>query len=247
MTTLAHLQTCQLCQARMSSLLQGLMSDQEDTLTCAEAQRLFPEYVEAALLSIGTDIRWQPLQLHLLTCPQCAELMLELHQWTVEAYQLDSHWQTMPVLEAVTATAAHAISTPLAEVRWRIDELGALFIEFSRSLLNTFPAPVAIGLKGESSRKVLCRVDLQEVFPDLTVSILAQEAPQDPAHCELLIDVDVPSRGGWPNLAGIEVVVRRGDQLLASHLTDAYGKTVVAGIRTADLAQLTLQVQPNVA
>ncbi|MEZ4864459.1 MAG: hypothetical protein R3C14_24305 [Caldilineaceae bacterium] len=244
---LAHLQGCRRCQAQWDAFLQAFIQDQEDQLTCTAAQAQLPEYVNAQLGSAdaGAAARWHALQVHLAHCPACHAMFQEVSEMVQIAAMPSFQPERTPAPDlSFLAPPAPQLAAP-AQVHWRMDEVGALIIEFSRSLLASVAPPLMVGLKGDATRKTLCRIDLQEVFADLAVSIVALEAFQDPSHCELLVEVDIPSRGGWPNLAGIAVVIRHGAQVLASRQTDAYGKAVITEIRTADLAELTVQVQPN--
>jgi len=57
--------------------------------------------------------------------------------------------------------------------------------------------------------------------------------------------VNIPSRGDWPNQAGIEVTLKQDEQPRAVRVTDAYGEAIFEGIATADLAHLTLEIAPD--
>ncbi len=87
---LAHLQTCARCQVQLGKLVQGLLLDQEDPFTCAEAEALLPDYVDAQLLGTAKDMQWNALQLHLATCPHCTEVSMELRQLVVWVLRLSS-------------------------------------------------------------------------------------------------------------------------------------------------------------
>jgi hypothetical protein len=126
-----------------------------------------------------------------------------------------------------------------------------LVIEFSAELVRTLQAPAyqpayaAARLKSGRSQRVLCRFSLKEAIEDLEVTITAEERRDDPAQCTVIVEVNVPSRGGWPNLAGTQVTLRRGEQELETQLTDAFGKAVFEDIRTEDLANLVFEITPG--
>ena len=59
----------------------------------------------------------------------------------------------------------------------------------------------------------------------------------------LTVDVNIPSRGGWPELAGSRVTLRRNDIKLATQETDAFGKAVFEGIAIAELPTFVIEVE----
>jgi hypothetical protein len=64
----------------------------------------------------------------------------------------------------------------------------------------------------------------------------------DPTRCTVIVKVNIPSRGGWPNLAGTEVMLKRGELELDTQTTDAYGEAVFERIATDDLAHLIFEI-----
>jgi hypothetical protein len=88
----------------------------------------------------------------------------------------------------------------------------------------------------------LLKFSLKGAIEDLAVAIAAEEQRDDPTRCTLFVDVDIPSQGGWPNLAGTEVTLKRGDATLEARRTDAYGKVVFEGIAVEDLAALIFEI-----
>ena len=61
----------------------------------------------------------------------------------------------------------------------------------------------------------------------------------------VIVEVSIPSRGGWPNLADTNVTLKRDDLELETQLTDAFGKAVFEGICTDDLAHLVFEIKPR--
>jgi hypothetical protein len=92
---------------------------------------------------------------------------------------------------------------------------------------------------------MLCRLSLKEAVEDLEVTITAEEMQADPTRCTVIVKVNVPSRGGWPNLAGTEVMLKRGQLELDTQTSDAYGEVVFEGIATDDLAHLVFEIAPH--
>jgi hypothetical protein len=136
-------------------------------------------------------------------------------------------------------------------IPWRLDELaGRLIIEFSAELLRVLqspayqPADATVGLKSKKSSRTLCQLSLKEAVKDLEVTITAEETRDDPSRCTVIVEVNIPSRGGWPNFADTEVVLKRDEQELETQLTDAFGEAVFEGIATDDLAHLVFEITP---
>ncbi len=91
----------------------------------------------------------------------------------------------------------------------------------------------------------MCQLSLKEAVEDLEVTITAEEAREDMAYCTVMVEVDIPSRGGWPNLADTEVTIKRGESEPETALTDAFGKAVFTGIATTELAHLVFEINPG--
>ncbi|MFQ5872673.1 MAG: hypothetical protein ACE5JL_02580 [Dehalococcoidia bacterium] len=135
-------------------------------------------------------------------------------------------------------------------IPWHLDELGRLIIEFSAELVRALQPPAnqiayAAVKKSDRPSRVLCQLSLKEVNEDLEVSITAEEMRDDPTLCIVTVEVDIPSRGGWPNLAGSEVALKRGEQELETQLTDVFGEAVFEGIGIDDLAHLVFEITPH--
>jgi hypothetical protein len=79
---------------------------------------------------------------------------------------------------------------------------------------------------------------------DLQATITVEDMRADPAYCTVTVEADIPSRGGWPNLAGTEVMLKRGELELDTQRTDAHGEVVFEGIATDDLAHLVVEITP---
>ena len=73
--------------------------------------------------------------------------------------------------------------------------------------------------------------------------ISAEAQRRDPQLLTLEVAVDIPSRGGWPNLAGSAVILRRGpDELIDEQETDAFGKVTFEDVRVEDLPLLVFEI-----
>ena len=135
-------------------------------------------------------------------------------------------------------------------VPWRLDDLGRLVIEFSTELVRVLrspalqPAYATAGLKSDRAQRILCQFSLKEAVEDVEVTITVEENQRDPTNCTIIVEVDIPSRGGWPNLAGTKVTLKRGELELETQLTDAFGKAVFEGVATSALPHLVFEITP---
>jgi glutaredoxin len=251
-TAIRHMEECPHCESGMGYLIRALTTDEVDRLTCQECQDLLPEYLQAEVDGQAHEAQWHPVAFHLETCPHCSAVYATLHELTEladgERGSEPPHYPVpeLPFLRAESVTLAQPLRAP-----WRLDELGCLIIEFSAELVRALqspayqPAYAAARLKSDKSQRVLCQLSLKEAVEDLEVTITAEERREDPTRCTVVVEVNVPSRGGWPNLAGAKVTLKRGELELETQLTDAFGKAVFEGIGTEDLAYLVFEITPG--
>ena len=91
-----------------------------------------------------------------------------------------------------------------------MDALGRLVIQFSADLLRALQPPTLQPgyLKGNAPSSL--SYALTDQIDDLNVRIHVEASRRDPQAATVEVEVDIPSRGGWPNLAGSAVILRRG-------------------------------------
>jgi predicted SprT family Zn-dependent metalloprotease len=245
---LSHIGKCPHCENRMRHLVRALTSDEEDSLTCRECQNLLPDYVQAEAEGQAHEPRWRPVTFHLETCPHCSTEYAALSELLELAHgERGEEPLRYPVPDLAFLRRKKDRSPQPASIPWRLDEFGRLIIGFSADLLRAFqlpayqPAYAMTGLKSKSSR-ILCQLSLKEAVEDVEVTITAEEMRADPTRCTVVVEVNIPSRGGWPNLAGTEVMLKRDELELDTQTTDAYGEAVFEGIATNDLAHLIFEI-----
>lgn len=105
---------------------------------------------------------------------------------------------------------------------------------------------LAYGGKRRSGKsgKTLLKLELKEGVEDLEVTVTAEEQQNDPRRCTVIVEVNIPSRGGWPNLGDTKVSLKEGTEL-QTRLTDAFGKAVFENVSTEALSNLDLKVIPR--
>ncbi len=94
----------------------------------------------------------------------------------------------------------------------------------------------------KSSAPVGLCYELSDELEDLRVRIEAEPQRDDPQRMAVEVEVDIPSRGGWPHLAGTIVTLRRGEAVLDQQETDPFGKALFDDVPAADLPQLVFEI-----
>jgi hypothetical protein len=221
---------------------------------CSACEAQLAEYVDAQVMGIKPARDFTQIELHLQVCPHCARAYRELMDLVTSAY---TEKVPRPVRKPkfdfsfLPTAPTKPFDTPAAtqDRPFRWDELGRLIIEFSAELVRALqpPAyqPAYAAVKSPRSSRTLCQLSLEEVGEDLNVTITAEEMRDDPTLCIAIVEVNIPSRGGWPNLANTEVTLKRGKAELETQLTDAYGEAIFEGINTDDLAHLVFEITPR--
>ena len=243
-----HIRGCPGCQSKMGHLVRALSIDEEDRLTCQECEDLLPDYLQAEGAGRAAEPRWRPVALHLAMCPHCAEsyaALAELAELAFAENEVEPPHFPTPDLSFLRP---HPAPVPVA---WHLDELGRLIIEASSSLLSAWqgarlqPASAVAELKSSKAARVLGQISLKEAVEDLEVTITAEEMRDDPTLCAVVVAVGVPSRGGWPNLADIEVTVKGGGLEPKTQLTDAFGEAIFKEIATGALTHLVFEIDAH--
>jgi hypothetical protein len=239
-----HIQGCIHCQQKIEYLVRAITTDTVDILTCQECQDRLPEYLLASAIDQARQAQWNPLITHLETCPHCSEAFATLSDLS-ELADGSRGFESMQYPEPNISFLRNkpATSRPV-KTPWRLDTLGRLVIEFSAELIRSLQPPAyAAGLKSVAGAEAVL-LDVADATPDLHVTIAADRTRTAPAHYTLSVTVNIPSRGGWPHLVGSEVILKRGDLVLATQTTDAFGIAVFGGIEESDLARLVFEITP---
>lgn len=239
----------------MKEFARAMLSKEEDKMACSACEAQLAEYVDAQIMGIEPAEDFAQIELHLQVCPHCARAYRELMDLMTAAYtERVPRPARKPKFDFsfLPPEPAKPFDTPAAtqDKPFRWDKLGRLIIEFSAELVRALQPPahqLAYAMvKSYKSSRTLCQISLKkEVGEDLEVTITAEEMRDDPALCTAFVEVNIPSRGGWPNLADTEVTLKRGEVELETQLTDAYGEAIFEGISTDDLAHLVFEITPR--
>ncbi len=239
---LDHVTNCPHCQAAAHALVATLHSDQEDLLSCAEAEALLPAFSEAADPAAP---QWDAIRRHLVSCGHCAADYLEL----LELARLD-HEREVTISQPGLAPRLDFLPHRQAQATpaWQLDALGGRLISFSQELLATMlaaapPAP-ALAVKHEAHAQVAGRLAFQDPAGELTVTLTLEARADAPELYTLTAEVRIASRGGWPNLAGSELRATLPGRAEEVRVTDAFGRASITPLTRDELAVLVLTIVP---
>lgn len=246
---MAHVEQCPHCTSRVGHLLQALATRQEDTLTCQECQELLPGYLRAKEEKMDAQPWWRQVAVHLSACPSCQadyRALAELAAFATGEQGAEPPAYPVPDLSFLKAEPHPTARRP--GVRWWPDELGRLVVQLSDELLEAVQfrplRAASTGLKAGPAAGALFELSLPAAAAGLAVTITGEGEPGEPDRCTLLVSVEVPGRGGWPHLAGSQVILCRRGQELDRQWTDAFGQAVFEGVEIAQLDTLTLEITP---
>jgi hypothetical protein len=243
-------------QKSMQNILQEVLADPFATRISCEQIDLenFLVYIEAELA--GHDAAnlhpWVRAALDgSLACRQeyeeIKEFLLLEHSdgWRVPTRAPRLDFSYLPVLEpAFTQQPA-----PSYQPMWYWEQLNRLVIQFSAELLQRLqaltPQPAYTFERSNQSGDGSYQFALDETLEDLNVQINIQRVRQANDHYQIVVETNIPSRGGWPHLANTIVNLKHADAVVQSRLTDAFGKAVFNDIAATLLAQLQVEIIPG--
>jgi len=220
----------------------------EAGLQAALYRRDCPETIELSEYQLGllAEAKVASLKTHINRCPHCQAELDRLAEFLAEE--------------------AGMVPAPLVGDRsrwtqgngfeWRqFKEAGRIVFRFMEEALNNAILNLQQGIQPSadqavygglrSSHLTLFEVALKEDQEDFEAVITIDINRHDPNHCTITVDVNIPSRGGWPNLANTEVILKQNDIIVATQSTNAFGKAVFERIATAELAKLSFEITPN--
>ena len=242
-SALDHIDTCAHCRHRLGFLSRALASEREDTLACEECQARLPEYLQAQADRQASAPGWADIALHLRACPHCAAQQRELAGLLAFAHgEAGAEPPAYPEHTPITARAG------LPGVL--IDRLGRLVIAFSEQLLGAFQPARSLAegpVRSEPEPDQRRQLVVDQSSDDRLVTISAEPKRGTSDRWVITVRVEIPSRGGWPNLAGSQVLAQVHGVTLAAQLTDPLGNAVFDDIPGDALTSLALVITPRSA
>lgn len=222
------------------AILQAVFDDPVLADDCAACQADLAAYIDAELDGQPAANLFPMVAGHLATCADCRQVYGELRSLLTAEWR--GQFELPPVPAAFDFAYLPAEDQAVTRAAWRLDELGRLVIQLAADLLRTLQGPAWQPSYLKSGRAPLLDYRLAGEVDDLNVHITAEPGGSDPQRLLVAVEVDIPSRGGWPNLAGSLVTLRRGDEVVEEQETDAFGKAVFEGVPAQDLPEFTFEI-----
>lgn len=231
--------------SQIKTILQALFDDEGfSTPDCAPCQEQLAAYVDAELAGQPASARFPAVAAHIDRCAACQQAHHELQA----LLRLDRSGELAapPVLPSFDFSYLPPLparpAAPPAARPWLLDELGRLVIRWTADLLASLQGPAIQPTLLKSGASAGLRYELTDAVDDLAVRIEAEPQRSNPQRWTVEVEVDIPSRGGWPHLAGNVVTLRRGAELIDKQETDSFGKALFDGVPAADLPQLVFEI-----
>lgn len=232
--------------SQIKTILQALFDDEGfSTPDCAPCQEQLAAYVDAELAGQPAGARFPAVAAHLDRCAACQQAHHELQA----LLRLDRSGELAapPVLPSFDFSYLPPLparpAAPPAARPWFLDELGRLVIRWTADLLASLQGPAMQPALLKSGAPAGLRYELTDAVDDLAVRIEAEPQRSNPQRWTVEVEVDIPSRGGWPHLAGSLVTLRRGDETLDQQETDPFGKAIFENLSLEDLPRLSFAVE----
>jgi hypothetical protein len=245
---IAHIRSCQDCLRNVEYLMRASSIAEEDILSCGPCQDLLPDYHHAVLDGHTDQARWRPVALHLQLCPHCEAAYAEIaDMFAIGDGERGEEPPIYPTPQLPFLRPKPAAAQQTQQPWWHWNQFGRLVIAFSEELLRSLPPPPQLAYATAQHRAnalmaPLWLLTLDEELDSMAVRITAAQMQNDLERCTLLIDVNIPGRG-WPDLAGARVILKRGDEHLATQETDAYGKAAFEAVAIAELPVLVIEIE----
>lgn len=249
---LRHIRMCPHCERRMKHLIRALTAAEKDRLTCSQCQDQLPDYHQAVMDGQSDESRWRPVSLHLAVCPHCGAMytnFTDLINMANEDEGTEPSYYPVPRLDFLRRKKSRSLQS--ITMLWRLVEVGHLVVQFSTELVHGLtplvPQPAYIARQKSSlSSAILYQFILKDAIENLKVTMTVEQEHDNPDRCRVIAEVNIPSRGGWPNLGGIVVILSRDEQVLETQMTDNFGEAVFEGIAIADISHLTFDIKPGI-
>lgn len=224
------------------AMLKAIFDDATLPEACAACQTDLAAYIDAELEGQPAADRFPEVTAHLVTCTDCQQAYVELKTL------LSAEWQgrlaVPPVAPAFDFSYLPEPTKDAAPRAWRLDELGRLVIQLSGDLLRSVQGPAWQPSYLKSANVPTFDYRLAGELDDLTVHITAKPGHTDPQRVMIEVAVGIPSRGGWPHLAGSLVTLRRATgEVVEVQETDAFGKVVFENVPAEDLPELVFEIE----
>ena len=219
-------------------------------------------YIEAELDGRNAAALFPQVDEQLTSCASCRVVYEEMKALLAmeqagtlldppKAANLDLSFLPQPVsaeqeVGAVTVSAAGAGSTKAhgaQSIQWILNDVGQMIITLSSEFMAALqPSPQLAHLKAAADE--LFVVTSPPIIDTMIVTLTARTKRRNQEQCVVGVAVDIPDRGGWPNLGNTQVRLFIGGDTVAEQYTDAFGKVVFDEVAQADLGRIRVMVTP---
>jgi hypothetical protein len=210
-------------------------------------------YIDAELNGQDAGTLYPEFRAHLQQVPECQQeyaelkhlLLLERQGQLVEPPTPGKFdWSFLPA----SVTPARGVEVQSIRPRWQFDAVGRLILVFSDEIVHALQAPTSqldyALQRSEQGSHTRYEFALREEIDDLHVAITVRDNTSQPDQYTLIVETEIPSRGGWPHLGDTAVTLKRDDKTLDTQWTDPFGKAVFEHIPSGDLADLRIEIAP---
>jgi hypothetical protein len=232
-------------------ILRSLYADDADlAASCHTNQAEVAAYVDAELNGLAAAALYPQIQEQLATCASCRLLyeefqtLLKMEETGAAVWPPQQASFDFSYLQRATGSGATSVEQVVDQVLWRLTAWRGLVVEFSTGFLESLQAQALQPALLKSNDRELFTVSSPAIVDDLKVVVTARARRREPEHCSITVGVEIPSRGGWPNLGGIPVTLTIGGQPVETLATDDYGRVVFPSIARTALAQVGVAVLP---
>ena len=244
-----------------SSLLRFLFEEEPELAVPAECLDSLHAYIEIELAGENADVQYPQIQ----PCLQSDPVFYQLYEAAKEILMMEQENTLLDPPETAVVDEAFLESILTVEpttkqyrMQWHLNQLGHLIVQLSSTFIDNTreglaqftdkpPAQPALILAGElrSSSEQLPQFSLKGAVEDIDVDIKLEQTQNDPSLCQITVNVDIPSREGWPNLADTTITIRRGETEVGQRMTDPYGTAIFTDIAVTDLDYLIFEIVPS--
>lgn len=234
------------------NMLQELLAESPDPQTSCEQIDMenLLAYIEAEFAERDADQLYPYVRTALNQSPVCQQAYAAMKEFLRQ--ERSEEWRKPPRSPTFDFSYLSASASPsLITVQpWRWwTALGRLIIEFSEEIIQKLhsvqPQPTYTFQRSASAPSEAYRLALESVVEDLNIQVSIQPERQGANSYTLIVETDIPSRGGWPNLTNTQVVLKLDNAVIQTRLTDAFGKAVFDPLADVQLAQLQVEVMPE--
>jgi len=216
--------------------------------------------VEALLVYIEAELAGRnAAHLH----PQTALALSRSPSWQQEYTTLKAFWAWEaqgPLLQPprppqfdfsylpTPAPVAAPAASLLPDLSWYWAQLGYLVVELSDAVARALqPAqqPAYSFRRAAQGAANAYHFTLENQLADLNLRLTIEREQPVGDQCQVIVEAEIPSRGGWPNLADTIVNLKQADTVVQSCLTDAFGRAVFSAVAISQLPAMQVEVIPG--